>query len=75
MSIEWFNLMEAPRRLGRKSQALEDPLNGEDWQRLGWAMSAIAYLIRQSVGMAAPQKHRKPPIGNLQADAEGRICV
>lgn len=73
MSIEWFTLMDASRRHGRPRHPFQDPLEGEDWRGLGWAVSAFASLLRRRAEPAPPQKHRKPVLE--QHPAEGRICV
>ena len=75
MSIEWYTLLETARRQGPKRDPLQDPLEGADWQELGWAVRAIAALVAPRGEATTPQKYRKPVVGPHMPDAEGRICV
>ncbi|MBX9458808.1 MAG: hypothetical protein KL863_23750 [Rhizobium sp.] len=75
MSIEWFTLISTAHRQGQRRDPLEDPLEGPDWQGLGWAAQAFAALLGRGAVSAMPQKYRKPVLGKSGPVVEERVCV
>lgn len=53
MSIEWSYILKASAP-ARPPDPLADPLAGDDWRGLSWAVSALALLVRSSGAAVAP---------------------